>query len=152
MKTNDYLNNIVIVGTNRASLHSDLQMQESIANFKFESIREALRGQAMENNVCQTYFAVDENQESENCCCNSDIQDLSKENLACECPLCQMKLKIYQTITRLPRLGMRIPESWVTFEKVIQHWMVDKGTYKTTQTNFPLSASEVILLPNLWTS
>jgi hypothetical protein len=127
MKTNDYLNNIVIVGTNRASLHSDLQMQESIANIKFESIREALRGQAMENNVCQTYFAVDENQESENCCCNSDIQDLSKENLDCECPLCQMKLKIYHTITRLPRLGMRIPESWVTFEKVIQHWMVDKG-------------------------
>ena len=126
MKTNDYLNNIVIVGTNRASLHSDLQMQESIANFKFESIREALRGQAMENNVCQTYFAVDENQESENCC-NSDIQDLSKENLPCECPLCQMKLKIYHTITRLPRLGMRIPESWVTFEKVIQQWMVDKG-------------------------
>ena len=38
-----------------------------------------------------------------------------------------MKMKIYHTVTRLPRIGLRIPESWVKFEKVIQHWMVDKG-------------------------
>ena len=38
-----------------------------------------------------------------------------------------MKMKIYHTVTRLPRIGLRIPESWVKFEKVIQHWMVDKA-------------------------
>ena len=77
MKTNnEYLNNIIIVGTNRASLHSDSQMQESMANFKFETIREALRGQAMENNVCQMYFAVDETQESDHC--QNEMEDVNE--------------------------------------------------------------------------
>ena len=80
MKTNnEYLNNIIIVGTNRASLHSDSQMQESMANFKFETIREALRGQAMENNVCQMYFAVDETHESDHCQNQEmDVNEFSK--------------------------------------------------------------------------
>ena len=38
-----------------------------------------------------------------------------------------MKLKMYHIVARLPRIGMRIPESWVKFEKVIHYWMVDKG-------------------------
>lgn len=99
------LNNIIIIGTNRALLHADPRMQESMANIKFEAIREILRGQSMESNVCQTYFAIDE---------NATEMDSS------------LKMKIFHALMRLPRMGMRIPQSWVHFEKTIQKWM-EKG-------------------------
>ena len=76
----------------------------------------------MENNVCSTYFTVDETE--------FDCEE------GCECQLCQLRLKIYQSFMRLPRMGMRIPESWCTFEKSIQTWM-DKGiVYATVQEIF----------------
>ena len=116
------LANVIIVGTNRIGLHPDPRMQESLANLKFETIREALRGHSMENNVCSTYFTVDETE--------FDCEE------GCECQLCQLRLKIYQSFMRLPRMGMRIPESWCTFEKSIQTWM-DKGiVYATVQEIF----------------
>ena len=70
-------------------LHPDPRMQESLANLKFETIREALRGHAMENNVCSTYFAIDETEFD----CDEN----------CECQLCQLKIKVYQSFMRLPR-------------------------------------------------
>ena len=91
--TGKALSNVIIVGTNRIGLHPDPRMQESLANLKFEKIREALRGHAMENNVCSTYFAVDE---TEFDCCDDQH---------CECQLCQLKTKIYQSLMRLPRMG-----------------------------------------------
>ena len=111
-----FANNILIIGTNRSNLHPDPRIQESMANLKFEVIREALRGRGMANNVCQTYYAIDE----ENNFCDENFSD------NCECQLCQMRVKIFHSLMRLPRMGMRIPESWVGFEKVIQTW-IDKG-------------------------
>ena len=123
----EHLTNVIIVGTNRSALHPDSRMQESIANMKFEVIREALRGQAMENNVCQTYFAIDETELESNSCSCSDNDNPPRSCLPCECHICQMKIKIYHLLMRLPRMGMKIPESWVQFEQIIYHWIVDKG-------------------------
>ncbi len=108
---NEALVNVIIVGTNRCSLHHDTLMQESLSNLKFETIRNALRGQPMENNVCQTYFAVDEN-----IICSPD-------EAKCECQLCQMKVKLFHSLVRLPRMGMRIPISWILYENVIEAWL-----------------------------
>ena len=108
-------NNIIIVGTNRSQLHPDFRAQEGQANLKFEVIREALRGQAMEKNVCQTFFALDE----------LDLETDDQDQHFCEgcCQFCQLKLKVYHLSLRLPRMGMRIPESWVQFEKVLHLWL-----------------------------
>ena len=108
-------NNIIIVGTNRSHLHPDFRAQEGQANLKFEVIREALRGQAMEKNVCQTFFALDE----------LDLETDDQDQHFCEgcCQFCQLKLKVYHLSLRLPRMGMRIPESWVQFEKVLHLWL-----------------------------
>ena len=107
--------NIIIVGTNRSQLHPDFRAQEGQANLKFEVIREALRGQAMEKNVCQTFFALDE----------LDLETDDQDQHFCEgcCQFCQLKLKVYHLSLRLPRMGMRIPESWVQFEKVLHLWL-----------------------------
>lgn len=113
-----YPNNIILVGTNRSGLHVDPRMQESIANLKFEDIRVALRGQPMEHNVCQTYFAIDE--------ANCSKHDEESGSRSCECQLCQLRIKIFHALMRLPSMGIRIPESWATFEKSIQTW-IDKG-------------------------
>ena len=110
---NEEANNIIIVGTNRSQLHPDSRAQEGQANLKFEVIREALRGQAMEKNVCQTFFALDE--------LEIDDQDHDCEGSCCQ--FCQLKLKVYHLSLRLPRMGMRIPESWVQFEKVLHLWL-----------------------------
>ena len=108
-------NNIIIVGTNRSQLHPDFRAQEGQANLKFEVIREALRGQAMEKNVCQTFFALDV----------LDLETDVQDQHFCEgcCQFCQLKLKVYHLSLRLPRMGMRIPESWVQFEKVLHLWL-----------------------------
>ena len=112
---NEDANNIIIVGTNRNELHPDPRVQEGQANLKFEVIREALRGQAMERNVCQSFFALNEmdlETDEEHGCCEGNC-----------CQFCQLKSKVYHLSFRLPRMGMRIPESWVQFEKVLQLWL-----------------------------
>ena len=59
--------------------------------------------------MCQTFYAITDNEM---------FEDFPEEN-----QFSQIKIKVYHLFSRLPRMGNRIPESWVQYEKVLQNWI-----------------------------
>jgi len=57
---------IVIVGTNSSSLHSERDMQISMAELKFERIRQSIEGKPFQTSLCRTMFCVDSQDSSSN--------------------------------------------------------------------------------------
>lgn len=91
---------IVIVGTNCSSLHTERDMQISMAELKFERIRRSIQGKPFQSSLYKTMFCV-------------DSQDSGSNVLR------ELRKTIFNILLKMPNVGQEIPIKWLRFEQII---------------------------------